>query len=126
MSDMHVLTGSKGRWQVRCHVAVPADARNDAVPSVSFRTALVKSERAVTALVQGDGEAGTISVEEKAAVEAGEIFEFPMTVLLESGGAGNATRIATARAKYAAVKAQRFAAMQKQLRYFGQTLEATP
>lgn len=117
MSDIHVLdAGAGSAWQCVFHVAIP-DAVNQV--SVNYRTALVNSGiGGVTVLEEGTGP-GQISTAEKAAIEAGEVYECAVQVRLESGGASASQLRATVRAYYLHAADQVVAEFQRRLRYYG-------
>ena len=117
--DIHVLTGDGlGVWTLAFHFAV-ADADNEV--GVNYRTALINSGLGGTsAMAEGTG-AGQITTAELAQVAAGELYEYSISVPLESGATNNAEMLATARAMYARDETRVLAALQKRLRYYGYT-----
>ena len=118
MYDMHVLTGNNGnRWTVVMHFAVPAG--NNSV-GMLWKDALIKSGMGgTTALPDGDGTGGTIGTTEKAAVEAGTVYEHSGSFLVESGGTSNAELRASLRSFYARERAKIIDDLQSKLKYFG-------
>ena len=119
MSDIHILSGDgKGRWNVIFHFAV-ADANN--AVSVNYRTALVNSGfGGTTSMTEGVG-AGQISTAEKAQVEAGELYEYGTSLLVETGGTAALELQAMIRAEYTRLNTQIINDLQKRLKYFGHT-----
>lgn len=121
MADMHILDGP-GRDRVRIAMHIPiTDLNNDV--AVSYRTALVRSGLGgTTVLPDGDGNDGTISAAEKAAITSGQIIEYIEEVLIESDGTAQAKRVAAAREAYSKAKTRVQAHIQNRLRYYGATL----
>lgn len=117
MSDIHVLdAGAGSAWQCVFHVAIP-DAANQV--SVSYRTALVNSGIGGTTVLEEGTGPGQISTAEKAAIEAGEVYECVVRVRLESGGTQAGQLRATVRACYLHTEDELIAALQRRLRYYG-------
>lgn len=117
MSDMHVLAGDGSEFQVVMHFAVPSG--NNAV-SVSWADALVNSGvGGTTQLTEGAG-AGQIDATEKAAIEAGTVFEF-IVVVPGLGEGTTASRILLLQERYAAYKSAKITKLQDVFRFFGHT-----
>lgn len=95
MSWIHALTRkANGETVIVVHVDVP-DAENP--EGVAWSTCLVNSGRAVTSLPESTdvddavAQPGRISRDEKAAVEAGTVYEFRTSIPYESGDGGLAS-----------------------------------
>lgn len=115
MADMHVLTGTDGRWQVVMHFPVPG---GNNIAGVSWSEAVKNSGLGgSTGLPDGDGTDGTIGATEKTAVLAGTVLEHVGDFRVESGGSVQATL----REFYANEKVDMAAQLQRRLRYFGAT-----
>lgn len=119
MAEIHVLTGdADGNVSVAMHFAVPN--QNNSV-GVNYRTALVNSQiGGSTAMVEGAGP-GQITTAEKAQIEAGERYEYPIAFPVASGGLAPAKIRAALRSLYTARKIAVLAALQGRLRWFGHT-----
>lgn len=117
MADMHVLTGNGGTYRVALHFAVPA-GNNSA--GIAWSDALVNSGiGGTTELPDGDGTGGTIGATEKAAVQAGTIFERIPELRIESSGTSGAKVQSALREFYTTEKENVQAELQRRLRYFG-------
>ncbi len=118
MADMHVLTGSKNRWNVIMHFPIPNS--NNPV-SVNYRTALVNSGLGgFTQLVEGTGP-GQITTAEKVQVESGELYEHSVEVFADGTGQSTGGRQALLREVYTVTKDAVIADLQDKLKFFGHT-----
>lgn len=117
MADIHVLAGNGLRhWTLAFHFAVP-DQTNSV--NVNYRTALINSGIGGTsAMTEGTGP-GQITTAELALIEAGELCEFILSFLAESGATNNAELLAAIRAEYAKYEAPVLNHLKKKLRYYG-------
>ncbi len=118
MADIHVLGGNK----VAMHFAVP-DENNPA--GVPWSVALINSgQGGRTVLLEADGTAGRITAVEKAAIEAGTVFERVVILDLEGVGQTAAGRLAVLQNHHAITLAALTAELLSSLRHFGQVEEA--
>ena len=119
MADIHVLAGDGlHHWTLALHFAVPDQDNN---VSVSYRVALVNSGIGGTSqMAEGTG-AGQITPVELASLQAGELYEFNLSFLAESGATNNTELLAAIRAAYTAHEAPVLNRLQKRLRYYGYT-----
>lgn len=119
MADIHVLAGGgRDRWTLLFHFAVP-DQNNNV--DVSYRTALVNSNLGgVSSMAEGTGP-GQIATAELALLQAGELYEFSLSFLAESGATNNAELLAVIRAEYTKHEIPVLSRLRKQLRYYGYT-----
>ena len=129
MSDMHVMTGNgRGWWTIIMHFPV-SDADNSV--GVNWRIALINSRASndpeapssLSSMVEGVGP-GQITTAELAQVEAGELFEYPVSFLVESGGTSPSELRAALRDKYAKEESDTIDRLKLELKYFGHTEEA--
>lgn len=119
MADIHVLAGDGLRhWTLAFHFAVP-DQNNNI--NVSYRTALINSGIGGTSqMTEGPGP-GQVTAAELALIEAGELYEFSLSFLAESGATNNAELLAAIRDQYAKCEIPVLDRLRKQLRYYGFT-----
>lgn len=119
MADIHVLAGGGLRyWALAFHFPIP-DQNNNV--SVSYRTALINSGIGGTSqMAEGTGP-GQITTAELASLQAGELYEFSLAFLAESGATNNAELLAAIRAEYAKHETPVLNHLRKQLRYYGYT-----
>lgn len=76
MANWHALTGTLdgNSFRIVFHVAIPS-ATNAA--GINYRTAIINSGiGGKTVLPDGDGTGGTIGATEKAAIQAGSLYEY--------------------------------------------------
>jgi len=120
MADIHVLEGDGNvKWVVVFHFDIP-DAGN--AVGVKYRTALVNSGLAsASRLPDGDGEDGTISAEENAALAAGEKWEHRESVVTDTQGETPASQKAMLQRRYARAETAVLAHLQRRLQFFGYT-----
>lgn len=119
MADMHVLTGNAdGSYRVVMHFPVPAGLNP---VGTAWSAALVEdagfNEDGTPAIPTT--ELRSISVAEKAEIEAGTVFEYVTNVHVEGSGQTNAGRRAVLRASYAAAKASLTTSLQDRLKFYG-------
>lgn len=118
MADMHVLTGNGNQYIVVMHFLVPN--LNNSV-SVNYRTALVNSGLGgTTQLTEGTGP-GQILTAEKAQVESGELYEYPIKVSADGTGQSTSGRQELLRRIYTATKNAIISDLQDKLKFFGHT-----
>ena len=119
MADIHVLAGDGLRyWTLIFHYAVPDQDNN---VGVSYRTALVNSGLGGTSqMAEGIG-TGQIATAELASLQAGELYEFSLSFLAESGATNNAELLAAIRAQYVRCESPVLNRLRKRLRYYGYT-----
>lgn len=117
MADIHVLAGDGLRyWTLVFHFAVPDQTNN---VNVSYRTALINSGIGGTSqMTEGTGP-GQITTAELALIQAGELYEFSLPFLAESGATNNAELLTAIRAEYAKHEAPVLNHLKKKLRYYG-------
>ena len=123
MADIHALEGGGDSQRLVFHFPVPSVANE---VGVNYRTAIINSGiGGATVLPDGDGAGGTISAAEKAAIAAGQVYEFPVTLsqaqLYSSGGETAAHVLKAVRHYYALHKAEQTARIARMLRWFGYT-----
>lgn len=119
MADIHVLQGDGLRyWTLAMHFAIP---NQDNKIGVSYRTALINSGIGGTSqMAEGTGP-GQITAAELALIQAGELYEFTLPFLAESGATTNVELLAEIRAEYAKHEIPVLNHLKKQLRYYGYT-----
>lgn len=119
MADIHVLAGNGlHHWTLVFHFAVP-DQDNSV--NVNYRTALINSGLGgVSQMTEGTGP-GQITTAELTLIQAGELYEFNLSFLAESGATNNAELLTAIRAEYAKHEDPVLAHLRKQLRYYGYT-----
>jgi len=116
MSDIHVLTGSRGsEWRVVFHFAVPAS--NNSV-GVSWSDAMMGAGLNVTIMATGTND-WEISTADKALIDSGALFEVSVSIRIETGGGTNQNRKDMLDARYLYVKNVEWLRLQSTLRYFG-------
>lgn len=120
MADMHVIDGDNAdRWTVVMHVGVPTG--NNSV-GVLWSSALINSGLGgTTQLPDGDGEKGTITPEEKTAIQSGTVHEVSGSFLVESGGTSTAQLKASLRKFYGMQKTKAIDDLKRSLKYYGHT-----
>jgi len=114
MSKIHVLRIRNGRADLVVHFDVPSGTNS---AGKLWSECIVNAGAATTSLAEGTG-AGQISTAEKAAVEAGTVYEFRTQIPYESGGGGAASVHAMVDPKITAHTAE----LAAQLERFGQEL----
>lgn len=123
MADMHVLGGDGvGKWSLVMHFAVP-DQDNQV--GVNYRVAMVNSGIGGSSCMAEGVEAGQISTAELTQIQAGEVYEYVLPFLAESGASTIAQLLAAAKAAYAREQGRVVADLQKRLKYFGYTGSAS-
>ena len=118
MSDMHVLTASKGRYRVVMHFPVPSG--NNPI-GTAWSTAIVEDSG-----FDNDGNPATpktvlrtITAAEKTAIEAGTVLEHIEELDLDGVGQTTGGRRDALRARYTAVKSAKTAELQARYKFFG-------
>lgn len=119
MADIHILAGDGlHHWTLAFHFVVP-DQNNDV--GISYRTALINSGiGGVSQMVEGTG-SGQITTAELASLQAGELYEFTLSFLAESGATNNAELLAAIRTEYAKHETPVLNHLKKRLCYYGYT-----
>jgi hypothetical protein len=120
MANWHALTGSSdgNSFRIVFHIAIPS-ANNRA--GINYQVAMINSGiGGKTALPDGDGNGGTISATEKAAIQAGSLFEYAEDFATNPGELAAALQ-ARIDARYTALIGIVQADLSKRLTYFGYT-----
>lgn len=123
MADIHILEIAGDKVRMAFHFPI-ADVNNDA--AVSLRTALVNSGLGgTTALTEGTGP-GQIATAEKTQIQAGEVFEEIVSLVIEQdGAASDAARLQIAKDHFLERQSELTSEIPRKLRYYGWSGSAT-